>query len=1194
MTVDERTFAGKAQSWIDAILARRTDLPYGEARVELSGRGTRKRADLTVLKRGGRRAALAGEIKMPDQPYGRNHLDGELVDDAHTKASRRGIPYFFTWNVNKLALFKTEMPGIPYYERIVESFDVADIRDSDEVLQESARTVIQDFLEKLLDKLYRLEQGIEEAGRLPLDRLFIARLESALDEPVALTIDELEHRYASDSGLRIELDTWMRDEQGWEISDVPERARLNLERAARLSCYAVVNRLVFYEVLRRKFPALQPLVTLPFGGKREKLRAALEERFEDAVQASHDYETIFASKDFGAGLPFLPDGAAEAWKRLIAGVEGFDFTALDYDIIGQMYEHLIGPAERKKYGQFFTSPEVVDLINAFCIREANARVLDPACGGGTFLVRAYARKRALAAREKKRKTHQDLLREIFGIDIATFPAQLTTINLAVRKLSDEPNYPQVAREDFFHVMQGGALLRLPLTSGHEAGAERDVVIKEVDAVVGNPPYVRQEELTKEYKAGLAALVGREWGGGVLFSGRSDLYLYFFAHGGTLLRDGGYMGLVTSVGWLDTDYGFRLQEFFLKHFRVVAVLESQVEKWFEDARVTTAVTIVTKEPDDQRRRTNLVRFIQLRRPLSEIYSSVLKGWGSEQSETARQSDMDVIRELIEGIRENQTTEYWRARVVSQGELWDAGCQVRMGDEEGDGGEATDGGEYKAGKWGQYLRAPDVYFELLDRCGDRMVPFGELAEVKRGFTSGGDKFFCVHDITEEEIKRCATPNAFRRDLGISIEETKETRVIRDGEGGRHLVEEKFLEPEFHRLTEANRLVVTAADVQKKVINAPVAPAGLRETKLGRYIAYAERRGWISGATIASRAKARPWYDLGLPPKRDRAEMFWPMAQQYRHIVAWNRDKIPCNHNLFDVRAKSDVDSKQLWSVLNSTVVALFKHQFGRTAGIEGSLKTEVIDAKMMLVPDPRRATPGVRERLVVAATKVSRRMLRRTLPEEFELDDRRELDDAVLQLLGIADPKERVRMRDRIYGALTEQYAATRTREIVAQKDRLRSKRKGVASASDLADEIWAGEEEHLSLQEFPTDFLVERKGLKSVDLPHGRVEIGRAMMETGRHLAAGTIRVGGPDGQVIEVGSQAKGDFLAAAAECGLYGTIRVPADDRRCEEAVGEFRKYCRGLETRFKDLAAQRTRDVKKQKAIVAALTHRALAWRR
>ena len=82
-------------------------------------------------------------------------------------------------------------------------------------------------------------------------------------------------------------------------------------------------------------------------------------------------------------------------------------------------------------------------------------MLDPACGGGTFLVRAYARKRALAqSAGGPPLPHGRLLDEIFGIDVGAFPAQLSTINLAVRHLSDEANYPLVARASFFDAQQG--------------------------------------------------------------------------------------------------------------------------------------------------------------------------------------------------------------------------------------------------------------------------------------------------------------------------------------------------------------------------------------------------------------------------------------------------------------------------------------------------------------------------------------------------------------------------------------------------------------------------------------------------------------------------------------------------------------------------------------------------------------------
>ena len=183
-----------------------------------------------------------------------------------------------------------------------------------------------------------------------------------------------------------------------------------------------------------------------------ELKAFFDARFGEAVRYSRDYETVFVPKhdDIGNAIPYSSSSAPQDWARLVERIDEFDFSQLDFDVIGKLYERLIDPIERRRFGQFYTSPNVVDLINAFCIRDPDDLVLDPACGGGTFLVRAYSRKRALAEfRGQIQPSHEQLLGEIFGMDVGAFPAQLSTINLAVRELSDKPNYPRVAKANFF-------------------------------------------------------------------------------------------------------------------------------------------------------------------------------------------------------------------------------------------------------------------------------------------------------------------------------------------------------------------------------------------------------------------------------------------------------------------------------------------------------------------------------------------------------------------------------------------------------------------------------------------------------------------------------------------------------------------------------------------------------------------------
>ena len=185
----------------------------------------------------------------------------------------------------------------------------------------------------------------------------------------------------------------------------------------------------------------------------------------------------------------------------------------------------------------------------------------------------------------------------------------------------------------------------------------------------------------------------------------------------------------------------------------------MEKWFEDARVTTAVTILRREPDRARRDGNPVRFIQLRRPLSEIYTQALDRPPSDEDEATRQADMDAIRDLIEEIEEPQTNDYWRVRIRTQRDLWEDGTTRSAPD--GDYEDAAD--RYTGGKWGQYVRAPDSWFELLDRARSRMTPLRELALVRFGFKTGADRFFCVRDVTQRHLDNISDEQAIPRPLG-----------------------------------------------------------------------------------------------------------------------------------------------------------------------------------------------------------------------------------------------------------------------------------------------------------------------------------------------------------------------------------------------------------------------------------------------
>lgn len=623
----------------------------------------------------------------------------------------------------------------------------------------------------------------------PLDNKFIRVWEAGLLPLVGETLHAISEHYKKDRRFKNELDKWMRDEQGLILSNDEAILRENLDRAAKLSCYVLANKIVFYKALRRRFKKMRALKVSASVSTGVELQQNLDDYFDQAMRASSDYETVFKG-GFGDTLPFMSDAAVDDWRSLSEQTDAFDFTQINYEVIGQIFEGLLSTAERHKFGQHYTRSEVVDLINAFCIRDAKATVLDPACGGGTFLVRAYQRKGELS---NHNLTHQRLIDSLYGLDISAYPAHLTTVNLATRDLVEEANYPLVARQDFLTINPGDAVFHVPLGTTGDGERATWLELPKVDVVVGNPPYVRQEKINayygKDYKKLLQDGAQRD-APGVNLSGRSDILCYFFTHGGAFLKDRGYMGLLTSSNWLDTAYGFALQKYLLDNFEIIAVFESSCEPWFTGARVTTAATILRRQSEAEKRGANDVKFVWIKKPVADFLTCAL-------TEEDRRQTFDDLRQHIENLTKDEETDAWRVRVVNQGVLYDVGClPFEVADDDYEEGEMSSASterfiqttlpehhkaeikNYTGYKWGIFLRAPEVFAKLLRNCSDRFVPLGIIAKLRRGITSGCDDFFYPTDITDEALKTVQDHSKFEERYGIRRSQTDKFRIVKAG--------------------------------------------------------------------------------------------------------------------------------------------------------------------------------------------------------------------------------------------------------------------------------------------------------------------------------------------------------------------------------------------------------------------------------
>ncbi|EKC1410883.1 class I SAM-dependent DNA methyltransferase, partial [Campylobacter coli] len=109
--------------------------------------------------------------------------------------------------------------------------------------------------------------------------------------------------------------------------------------------------------------------------------------------------------------------------------------------------------------------------------------------------------------------------------------------------------------------------------------------KGFDLIIGNPPYIRQEEL-KELKPHLAKNYK-------VYKGTSDIYTYFYELGFNVLKDNGVLSYITSNKYARAGYGEALREFLLKNVKVLEYTDLNGIKVFDSATVDTSILCFEK-------------------------------------------------------------------------------------------------------------------------------------------------------------------------------------------------------------------------------------------------------------------------------------------------------------------------------------------------------------------------------------------------------------------------------------------------------------------------------------------------------------------------------------------------------------------------------------------------------------------------
>lgn len=303
----------------------------------------------------------------------------------------------------------------------------------------------------------------------------------------------------------------------------------------------------------------------------------------------------------------------------------FNFSGVDSDIIGTVYNTYVSRKEKREKGQYYTPPAIVSYIldtvgySGRTIIGSNRRLIDPACGSGSFLVTAA--KRLVAAYQGQLGDPSTVLERVqqnlFGFDLNPFACYLAEVNLLIQVLDlvklahDAGKRPKLQR---FHIYNVDALTRPTgmyyYVNFNTLLAEENDQVEQIKSrapgtsyvsgfayVVANPPYGAM--LSDSYKEMLRSA----WTD--VFYGQPDTYTFFLKLGVELLANNGKLGFITPNTYLMGKNTAALRNKLLTMGRIEQIVDLPQGIW-PDANVDCVLLFVAAESDEERRKAQQVQ------------------------------------------------------------------------------------------------------------------------------------------------------------------------------------------------------------------------------------------------------------------------------------------------------------------------------------------------------------------------------------------------------------------------------------------------------------------------------------------------------------------------------------------------------------------------------------------------------------
>jgi len=240
----------------------------------------------------------------------------------------------------------------------------------------------------------------------------------------------------------------------------------------------------------------------------------------------------------------------------------------DLKVLENYLELLIPKTDRKVNGAFFTPTYVVDFIINEVQPLEKDKCLDPSCGSGAFLIGLVE----YYQKQYNKGIKKTVIENIFGSDILDYNVKRAKLILSIYALQ----YNEILEEKDFNIYHQDSL---------KANWKNKFEI-----IVGNPPYVKYQDLSDENRTYLLT----NWKS--IKNGTFNLYFAFFELGHNILSQNGRLGYITPNNYFTSLAGLSLRQYFSHKKCLTRIVDFRHKKVF-DAQTYTAISFINKKENE---------------------------------------------------------------------------------------------------------------------------------------------------------------------------------------------------------------------------------------------------------------------------------------------------------------------------------------------------------------------------------------------------------------------------------------------------------------------------------------------------------------------------------------------------------------------------------------------------------------------